>query len=317
MSHLVIIDGHAVAHRAYHSIPPLSLNGQPVNALYGFYSMLLSALDILKPDYLVVCLDSPGPTFRQSEFVGYRAKRKPTDVALVSQLPLIPSTLDIAKINYFALGGYEADDLIGTIAKKSLRKISSKSKRHLVSKVTIITGDKDLMQLVSDKVSLFVPVRGLSETKLFGPTEVKEKLGVDPDQVINLKALMGDMSDSYPGVAGVGPVAATDLLKNYQNLDNIYSHLDEIKEPLRDKLIKDKDNAYLSQKLATLITNIPVKFTLKPAKFGEKNISGLENLFIEYNFKSLLARLHRRYPKSALQTQKAKVKVQSNQTSMF
>lgn len=311
MSHLVIIDGHAVAHRAYHSIPPLTTNGQPVNAIYGFYSMLLSALDSLKPDYLVVCLDSLGPTFRQSEFVGYRAKRKPTDSALVSQLPLIPQTLDVAKINYYALGGYEADDLIGTIANKSLKKITSKSKRHLISKVTIITGDKDLMQLVSDKVSLFVPVRGLSETKLFGPDEVKEKLGVNPNQVIDLKALMGDMSDNYPGIAGVGPVAATGLLQTYQNLDNIYQHLDDIKSPLREKLIKDKDNAYLSQKLATLIINIPIKFTLKPAKFSAKNISGLENLFTEYNFKSLLSRLHRRYP------QKTKVKVQSNQTTLF
>lgn len=311
MSHLVIIDGHAVAHRAYHSIPPLTVNGQPVNALYGFYSMLLSALDTLKPDYLVVCLDSPGPTFRQSEFVGYRAKRKPTDLSLVSQLPLIPETLDTANIKYFALGGYEADDLIGTITKKSLKKINSTSKKHLVSKVTIITGDKDLMQLVTPKVSLFVPIRGLSETKLFGPPEVKEKLGVDPDQVIDLKALMGDMSDNYPGVAGVGPIAAIDLLSRYQNLDNIYSHLDEIKPSICEKLIKDKDNAYLSKKLATLITNIPVDFTLKPAKFGHKNISGLENLFTEYNFKSLLSRLHRRYP------QKTKIKLQSNQTSLF
>lgn len=310
MSHLVIIDGHAVAHRAYHSIPPLSLNGQPVNAIYGFYSMLLSAIDILKPDHLVVCLDSPGPTFRQSEFVGYRAKRKPADVALVSQLPLIPETLDVARITYYALGGYEADDLIGTIVQKSLRKVSAKSQHHLVSKVTIITGDKDLMQLVSDKVSLFVPIRGLSETKLFGPDEVKEKLGVNPNQVIDLKALMGDMSDSYPGVAGVGPVAAIDLLKNYQTLDNIYQHLDDIKAPLREKLIKDKDNAYLSQKLATLITNIPVKFTLKPSKFGPKNVIGLENLFTEYNFKSLLSRLHRRYPPQ-------KVKIDSHQTSLF
>jgi DNA polymerase-1 len=311
MSHLVIIDGHAVAHRAYHSIPPLTQNGQPVNAIYGFYSMLLSALDTLKPDYLVVCLDSPGPTFRQSEFVGYRAKRKPTDLSLVSQLPLIPQTLDTAKIKYFALGGFEADDLIGTITKKSLKKITSRSKKHLISKITIITGDKDLMQLVSPQVSLFVPVRGLSETKLFGPDEVKAKLGITPNQVIDLKALMGDMSDNYPGVAGVGPVAATGLLTKYQTLDNIYSHLDEIKPAIREKLTKDKDNAYLSKKLATLISNIPVDFSLKPAKFGPSNITGLETLFTEYNFKSLLSRLRHRYP------QKSKVKVKSNQTTLF
>lgn len=296
MSHLVIIDGHAIAHRAYHSIPPLTKDGQPVNAIYGFYSMLLSSLDILKPDYLIVCLDSPGPTFRQSEFVGYRAKRKPADHDLVSQLPKLPETLESAAIKHFSLGGYEADDLIGTLTRRSLRRRRSNSPKPLVSKVTIITGDKDLMQLVNDKVSLFVPIRGLSETKVFGPQEVKEKLGVNPNQVIDLKALMGDMSDNYPGVAGIGPKAAINLLSEYQNLDNIYSHLDAIKPTLREKLTKDRDNAYLSQKLATIITNIPLKFTLRSAKFKNSTISSLDNLFKEYNFKSLSSRLHSRHP---------------------
>jgi DNA polymerase I len=311
MSHLVIVDGHAIAHRAYHSIPPLTLDGHPVNAIYGFYSMILSAVDILHPKYLIVCLDSPGPTFRQSEFVGYRAKRKAADTELISQLPLLPQTLDTANIKYFAMGGFEADDLIGTIVNKSLKKINSKTKKHLISKITVITGDKDLMQLVDDKVSLFVPVRGLSETKLFGPSEVKEKLGVNPDQVIDLKALMGDMSDNYPGVAGVGPVAAINLLNEYHHLDNIYSHLNEIKPSVKEKLTKDRENAYLSQKLATIITNIPVKFTLRSSKFNQNTVAGLDTLFKEYNFKSLSARLHRRYDL------KPKTKVQSNQTSLF
>lgn len=309
MSHLVIVDGHAIAHRAYHSIPPLTVNGQPVNAVYGFYSMLLSAIDTLKPDYLIVCLDSPGPTFRQSEFVAYRSKRKAPEVSLISQLPVIPQTLDTAGIKYFAIGGYEADDLIGTIVKKSLRKKINNKK--IISQVTVITGDKDLMQLVSPQVSLFVPVRGLSETKLFGPAEVKEKLGVNPNQVIDLKALMGDMSDNYPGVAGIGPVAAVDLLTKYQNLDNIYKHLDEIKDSIREKLIKDRDNAYLSLKLATLISNIPIKFTLRSTKLNQDIYSGLDSLFTQYNFKSLRARLHRRYD------HKPKSKVQSNQVSLF
>ena len=309
MSHLVIVDGHAITHRAYHSIPPLSVNGQPVNAIYGFYSMLLSAIDILKPEYLIVCLDSPGPTFRQSEFVAYRSKRKAPEISLVSQLPLIPQTLDTAQIKYFAIGGYEADDLIGTIVKKSLQKKVNHKK--IVSKITVITGDKDLMQLVNDKVSLFVPVRGLSETKLFGPNEVKQKLGVNPNQVIDLKALMGDMSDNYPGVAGIGPVAAIELLTKYQNLDNIYDNLNNVKESVRQKLIRDKENAYLSQKLATLISNIPLKFTLRSAKLNQNYLTGLENLFTQYNFKSLLARLHRRYDL------KPKIKVHSSQTSLF
>ncbi len=313
MSHLVIVDGHAIAHRAYHSIPPLSKDGQPVNALYGFYSMLLSSLEILKPDYLIVCLDSPGPTFRQSEFIGYRAQRKPADHDLISQLPIIPKTLETAGINNFSLGGFEADDLIGTLARRSLLKKFSKSKKPLISKITIITGDKDLMQLVNPQVSLFVPIRGLSETKIFGPAEVKEKLGVTADQVVDLKALMGDMSDNYPGVAGIGPKNAVELLDKYQNLDSIYSHLDDIKPIIREKLIKDRDNAYLSQKLATIITNIPIKFNLRSAKVGKSTYFGLNNLFMEYNFKSLLNRLNSRHP----QVTKSKNKPDSNQASLF
>jgi len=294
MSHLVIIDGHAIAHRAYHSIPPLSVNGQPVNALYGFYSMLLSAVDQLKPHYLIVCLDSPGPTFRNLEFVGYRAQRKPADRELVSQLPLLPETLSTAQIPFYAQGGYEADDLIATIARRSLRRKFKKSQKPAISQITIITGDKDLMQLVDQKTSLFVPIRGLSESKLYDIPAVKEKLGVLPTQVVDLKGLMGDPSDNYPGVSGIGPKSAISLLEKYQNLDNIYAHLDEIKPAFREKLERDKDNAYLSQKLAMLISNIPLQFSLKPARWNKSKITALLTLFDQYHFKSLSSRLKRK-----------------------
>ncbi len=284
MSKLLIIDGHAVIHRAYHSIPNLTVNGQPVNALYGFYSMLLSAISQINPKYLIVCLDSPGPTFRQSEFVGYRAKRKAPDRELISQLPLLATTLEQSNIKTFAIGGYEADDLIGTIARKA-------SKKKFISETIIITGDKDLMQLVDSKTHLLMPLRGLSETKLFKSPDVVEKLGVKPDQVVDLKALMGDMSDCYPGVAGIGPKAATNLLSEYQNLDNIYSHLEEIKPSIKEKLAKEKDNAYLSQKLATIIDNIPLDFKFSESKWSPEIICSLKNMFKSYNFKSLISRL--------------------------
>ena len=304
--HLLIIDGHAVAHRAYHSIPPMTNNGQPVNALYGFYSMLLGSLDTLKPDYLCVCLDLPGPTFRNAEFMGYRAKRAPTDHDLISQLQVLPKTLEESAIPTFSMGGYEADDLIGTLSKKLFKK-------KFINKITIITGDKDLMQLVNRKVSLYMPIHGLSESKIFGKSEVIEKLGVTPRQVIDLKALMGDMSDNYPGVAGVGPVVATNLLAEYQNLDNIYQNLDKIKPIVAQKLIKDKENAYMSQKLATIITNIPIKLKLKDLKITPQNITALSDLFTQYNFKSLLSRLNKFSP----QKQNTKIEIQSNQESLF
>ena len=167
------------------------------------------------------------------------------------------------------------------------------------------------MQLVNTKINLFVPVRGLSETKLYGPDEVKEKLGVTPSQVVDLKALMGDSSDNYPGVAGIGPVAAMHLLEKYHHLDNIYSHLTEIKPAISEKLTKDKDNAYLSQKLATIVTNIPLKLRLRDTKIKPSTYDSLEKLFVEYNFKSLISRLRRHHPVAT------KIKVQSNQTSLF
>jgi len=305
MSHLVIVDCHAVIHRAYHSIPPLTRNGQPVNALYGFYSMLLSAIDVLKPSHLVVCLDSPGPVSRSQEFIGYRAKRKPAEANLLVQLPLLPETLAAANIPSIAIGGFEADDLIATITKKYTKKLK---------KITIITGDKDLMQLVTDKINLFVPVRGLSETKIFGPAEVKDKLGVPPSLVVDLKALMGDMSDNYPGVAGIGPKTAVDLLKKFGSLDEIYLHLTDLNNLsnlVRQKLIKDHDSAYLSQKLAKLIDNIPIKFKLKSSRLNDDIYSGLNTLFADYGFKSLASRLAKKNP------QKPAVKVQSNQASFF
>lgn len=312
MSHLVIIDGHAIAHRAYHSIPPLSHNGQPVNALYGFYSMILSSIDQLKPDYLLVCLDSPGPNFRNAEFIGYRAKRQPADRDLIIQLPLLPQTLEKTGIPSLSMGGFEADDLIGTLAKKA-------QKKKFINQITIITGDKDLMQLVNQKVSLFVPIRGLSESKLYDGDAVKEKLGVTPSQVIDLKALMGDMSDNYPGVTGIGPKTATDLLEKYNSLDNIYSHLDEIPQGPKDKLIRDKDNAYLSQKLATIVKNIPLKFKFKDARLNQDKFLGLLSLFEEYNFKSLSARLKRKlnFEKETQVSKPQKPKIDPNQSSLF
>lgn len=318
MSRLVIVDGHAIAHRAYHSIPHLTVNGQPVNALYGFYSMLLTALDILKPDYLAVCLDSPGITTRQEEFLGYRAKRKIADQDLIIQLPLIKASLETAKICNFAVTGYEADDLIATLVKKSLKKIFKNKKKKIISEILIITGDKDLMQLVDSKVKLFMPIRGLSETKIFGIDEVKEKLGVLPTQVVDLKALMGDMSDNYPGVAGIGPKVAVDLLEEYKNLDNIYSHLLEIKPSIQAKLTKDKDNAYLSQKLATLIDDISLKFSLKNCHWNNNSFQNLISLFKTYNFKSLISRVEKRYNLKSENKSEIKSKIiNSNQTSLF
>lgn len=289
MPHLLLIDAHAVLHRAYHSIPLLSVNGQPVNALYGFYSMLLSALRDLVPTHLLVCADSPGPTFRQQEYVAYRAQRRPADRELISQLPLLPTTLGTALIPVLAMGGYEADDLLASASRQLVKK----------SQVTIITGDKDLMQLVTPRVSLYMPVRGLSQISLVGPREVEARLGVKPSQVVDLKALMGDPSDNYPGVEGIGPKTASDLLAQYPSLNDIYSHLGDLSPNTRQKLETSRDNAYLSQKLASLVDNIPLALSLKSCRFGPDQVSGLDQLFSDYHFKSLSLRLHKLFPSTS------------------
>ena len=317
MSRLLLIDGHAIAHRAYHSIPSLTVHGQPVNLIYGFYSMFLSAVNQLQPQYVVVCLDSPGPVFRNQDFIGYRAKRPAPDKDLVVQLPQLKNSLDRARIANSSLTNYEADDLIATLARQSLNRRQSKSKKSFINKVTIITGDKDLMQLVTSKIELFMPIRGLSQTQTFHPKDVIAKLGVKPRQVVDLKALMGDSSDNYPGVSGVGPKTATRLLSEYSHLDNIYQHLEDITPATRTKLQRDKDNAYLSKKLAQLVDNVPVKLNLKKARWSTRRVDSLIKLFQSYNFKSLVSRLHKLYPQLNPKPVAVTTSSSPRQTSLF
>lgn len=304
MSKLLLIDSHAVIHRAFHSIPKtLTYQGRPINAMYGFYSMLFSALDQLNPKYLAFCLDAPGPTFRDKEYIAYRTQRKPTDPDLKHQFPIIIDSLNQSTLTHFSLGGYEADDLLATLSTK----VSQKDKITTY----IITGDKDLMQLVNPKVKLFMPVKGLSQIQIYNSKAVFDRLGVKPSQIVDLKALMGDPSDNYPGVSGIGPKTAQILLEKYKNLDNVYKNLNDIKPKIREKLIKDKDNAYLSQKLAQLETSVPIKFSLKKARLTTKKINQLIKVLKIYNFKSLISRFSKKYQISY------KPQIDKNQQTLF
>ena len=288
MSRLLLIDSHAVIHRAFHSIPKtLTYQGRPINAMYGFYSMLYSALSELNPKYLAFCLDAPGPTFRDKEYIAYRTQRKPTDPDLKSQFPLIIDSLKQSGLANFSLGGYEADDLLATLSTKV-------SKRKGLT-TYIITGDKDLMQLVNSKIKLFMPVKGLAQVQIYNSQAVFTRLGVKPSQVVDLKALMGDSSDNYPGVGGIGPKTAVSLLETYSTLDNIYHNLAKIKPKIREKLIKDRDNAYLSQKLAQLETQVPLDFSLANLKITPNHLNQLIEVLKTYNFRSLVSRFSRKY----------------------
>jgi len=289
MAKLVLIDGHAILHRAYHALPPLTTrSGELVNAVYGFCTILLKVIDDLKPKYLAVAFDTPKPTFRQDIFIGYQAQRPKMEEELAGQIEKVQKVLEAFKIPVFAVEGYEADDVIATIAKKAAKK----------QEVIIVSGDRDLFQLVDERIKIYMPIRGLSEAQLFGEKQVGEKMGVKPKQIIDYKALVGDASDNYPGVPGIGPKTAVELLERFGTLENIYQSLDRIEnQVLKEKLVKGKENAELSKKLATIITNVPINFDWEKSQLGDLGSEEALAILRQFGFKSLMARISGGKPK--------------------
>ncbi|HBL52122.1 MAG: hypothetical protein A3D24_04075 [Candidatus Blackburnbacteria bacterium RIFCSPHIGHO2_02_FULL_39_13] len=283
MKRLVLIDGHAVLYRAFHALPPLtSSNGQLVNAVYGFVLMLLKVYQDLKPDYLVVAFDLPIPTFRHETYIAYQATRPHMDDGLKGQIVLVKEVVESARIPIFTAPGFEADDVIATLARQCKGK----------SEVIIVTGDRDIFQLVDDGVKVYMLTRGMSEGRVFDKKQVKEYLGISPEQIVDYKALTGDSSDNYPGVPGIGPKTAVELLKEFGNLEKLYRNVEGVKENIKKKLKEGKESALMSQKLAQISARVPVELDLEKAKLAdlktnEKFIDKLKEL----GFKSLLARV--------------------------
>jgi DNA polymerase-1 len=283
MSKLVLIDGNAIMHRSYHALPPLTTKeGEPINAVYGLVSMLLKIIQDLKPTHLAVCFDRKEPTFRKKAFREYQAHRPEMDEKLGSQFEKAKEALRAFNIPVFDKVGFEADDLIGTLANKEQGKIDE---------VVIVTGDKDILQLVNGKVKVYMPIKGLSVSQMYGKKEVEEKLNVEPKQIIDYKALVGDPSDNYPGVKGVGPKTAEKLLEKYRDLDNVYKNLDKIDASVRKKLVKDKKNAYLSRKLAKIVTDVSFKYDIKEAARWKVDGEEVLDLFKNFGFKTLTGRV--------------------------
>jgi DNA polymerase-1 len=287
MKRLVLIDGHAILHRAYHAFPQTltTRKGELVNAVYGFTRILLTVLDDLKPDYLAVAVDLPEPTFRHKEYLGYQVQRPKMDQELADQIQRVHQIVKALNIPLFSKKGFEADDVIGTLAYQAVR---AKGKNI---EVIIVTGDKDIMQLVEKKVKVYAPRKGFAEAETFDTKKVKEFLGIEPEQIIDYKALIGDGSDNYPGVPGIGPKTAVELLSKYKTLKKIYANLDKIKPVVAAKLTEGKESGFLSQKLATIVTNVPVKLDLKKCLLHDYDQGKAVKLFEELEFKSLIRRL--------------------------
>src|SRR3989344_9025339 len=272
MSRLVLIDGNAILHRAFHALPPMTNSkGQETNAVYGFVSMLFNVIKELKPTHLAIAFDRPKPTFRKELFVAYQAHRPKMDESLVDQVILVHKVIAAMEIPIYEKDGYEADDVLGSITKQ-IQIPNSKFQKESgkIDQAVIVTGDRDLLQLVNHHVKLFMPVKGLSEAKLFGEKEAETRMGVPPGQIADLKGLTGDSSDNYPGVAGIGPKTAVALLKEFGSVENIYKNLKKVENPaVVQKLVNDKENALMSHKLATVVYNVPIEFDPKQTELHD------------------------------------------------
>lgn len=296
MKRFILIDGNAIVHRAYHAYPSsfTSSDGQPVNAVYGFFAMFLKIIQDTKPVYIAVCFDRAAPTFRQTLYVGYQAHRPKMADELGGQFSVIQNMLEEIGVAIFGVDGYEADDIIGTIAFQALSLKNQRSKiknQKEEVEVIIVSGDRDMLQLVNSHVKMLAPVTGITNMVLFDAEKVEEKYGLKPSQFIDYKALVGDASDGYPGVTGIGPKTASDLLNKYGSFENIYAHLFELSQKVATALASDAEQAALAKKLATIVTDMPIQFEIKKCSMDCFDMAALKKEFEKLGFNSLIKRL--------------------------
>ena len=284
---LVLFDGNALLHRAFHALPPLTLrkSGEMVGAVYGFAQMLLKVINELKPSHCAIAFDMKGPTFRHKLFDQYKAQRPETPQELVGQLGRVRELVEAFNIPIFELEGYEADDLLGTLSQQA----SDKDVETI-----IVTGDADVMQLVSPRVKVLYPKprRAFSDTMLFDEAAVKEKYGVKPEQIADLKGLVGDPSDNIPGVSGIGAKTAVKLIGQFGSVEGIYEHIGEVEPAKLQALLKENEAvARQSQELATIVTRMPVELKLDDCRVSQYDRNKVTELFRELEFASLLPKL--------------------------
>lgn len=289
---LVLVDGSSLAFRSYYALLTTGLrskSGVPTWAVHGFFASLFDLIEKQYPGHLAVCFDVDGPTFRHVEYTEYKANRQEMPNELAVQWPIIKEGVEVLSIPVYELEGFEADDVIGTVAKRAQKE---------GMKVIILTGDQDSFQLLEASPEEENPIRVLMPSKgvlmTFGRKEVYEKLGVYPEQIIDYKALCGDTSDNIPGIRGIGKVTAQKLLSEYKTLDNIYSHVDEIKSPsMKQKLIEGRKSAYASQHLATIKLDVPVDFDFEHCKLSMPELPKVGQFFRNLDFRTLVNRLPR------------------------
>lgn len=282
----LLIDGSAIVHRAYHALPHFSSSkGEATGAVHGFFSMLFKVMQELSPTRVAIAFDRPKPTFRQQMYVGYQAQRPKMESDLSDQFKMILEILEKARIPTFAVDGFEADDIIGTISDEANEKGVF---------TYIVTGDRDMLQLVDRDTRVLMPIKGISEVSIFDAEKVREKYGINPPQIVELKALMGDSSDNYPGVPGIGPKTASSLINEYQTIDGIYKNIDDIasKNPkLAQKLIDGHDSCRISHKLAKIVRDVPFVFDFSDCETKNIQVKELKETLLVRGFKTLPQRV--------------------------
>lgn len=286
MKKLLLIDANSLIHRCFHALPPLTTpQGAPINAIYGLSSILLKVLRDHNPDYLAAAFDRPEPTFRKEMYKEYKAHRPPTDDNLLPQLKEAHNTFGKFGIPIVEKAGYEADDVIATL--------SEVYKKDSEMKIIIFSGDKDNLQLIDgEKVVVELLKTGVSKTATYTESLFLQEYGFSPRQLVDYKALVGDTSDNIPGVLGIGPKGATDLIKEFGTVEKIYEEVGLIpKKLLQEKLEKGRESAFMSKKLATMKRDAPLEISLDNLKQHSLNKEELRKYFEELGFKSLVERL--------------------------
>ena len=281
---LMIIDGSSLLHRAFYALPLLSTKeGIYTNGVYGFLTMLYRIKDEYKPDYICVAFDKKGPTFRHKEYKDYKGTRQSTPTELAQQFPIIRDILKAMNIKTLEMSEYEADDIAGSLAKEGEAKNLN---------VILVTGDKDYLQLASDNSKVLLTRKGITELEIFDRQKIIHEYGIEPKQFIDLKGLMGDKSDNIPGVPGIGEKTGLKLIKEFNNIENIYKNLDKVRgKKLKENLTENENIAYLSRKLGEIITNVPLDVKIEDLTVKESNWEELIPLYEEYEFKSLIDRI--------------------------
>lgn len=291
---LVIIDSNALIHRAYHALPPLTTkNGEVVNAVYGFLLAFLKALKELKPDYLAAAFDVSSPTFRHKKFQEYKAKRKKAPQELYDQIPKIKEVLRAFNVSIFEKEGFEADDIIGTISNKTLKKMI-----YPEPEIIILTGDLDALQLINKSTRVFTFKKGIKDSVMYDEEAVMERYGVSPGEMVDFRGLKGDPSDNISGVPGIGEKTATELIKKFKTIENLYNAIEkkddkskDISPKVKEKLIQFKEQAFSSKFLSKINSDSPINFNLKDVLWKGFDVKVVENILRKFEFFSLISRL--------------------------